>query len=59
MANYLAIFDFASNTRKQISKGPRAERDAMWIGNKVYYNSDKDGTFNLYSYDVTAVPTHS
>ena len=24
----------------------------MWIGNKIYYNSDKDGTFNLYSYDV-------
>ncbi len=52
MANYLAIFDFASNSAKTISKGPRAERDAMWIGNKIYYNSDKDGTFNLYSYDV-------
>lgn len=51
-ANYLAIFDFASNSAKQISRGPRAERDAMWIGGKIYYNSDKDGTFNLYSYDV-------
>jgi Uncharacterized protein related to the periplasmic component of the Tol biopolymer transport system len=62
-ANYLAIFDFATNTTKQITKGPRAERDAMWIGNKIYYNSDKDGTFNLYSYDVasgaTAQLTHS
>lgn len=51
-ANYLAIFDFATRSAKQITKGPRAERDAMWIGNKIYYNSDKDGTFNLYSYDV-------
>ncbi len=51
-ANYLAIFDFATNSARTISKGPRAERDAMWIGNKIYYNSDKDGTFNLYSYDV-------
>jgi tricorn protease len=51
-ANYLAIFDFASNSAKTISKGPRAERDAMWIGQKIYYNSDKDGTFNLYAYDV-------
>src|SRR5207248_8572777 len=62
-ANYLAIFDFATNTTKQITKGPRAERDAIWIGNKIYYNSDKDGTFNLYSYDVasgaTAQLTHS
>ena len=51
-ANYLAIFDFTANSAKTISKGPRAERDAMWIGGKIYYNSDKDGTFNLYSYDV-------
>jgi tricorn protease len=62
-ANYLAIFDFASNAAKTISKGPRAERDAMWIGAKIYYNSDKDGTFNLYSYDVAtgavAQLTHS
>ncbi|HEY2164980.1 MAG TPA: hypothetical protein VGH04_13365, partial [Gemmatimonadaceae bacterium] len=62
-ANYLAVFDFAGNSAKTISKGPRAERDAMWIGNKIYYNSDKDGTFNLYSYDVptgaVAQLTHS
>ncbi|MDB4907724.1 MAG: peptidase [Gemmatimonadetes bacterium] len=51
-ANYLAIFDFSKNSARTISKGPRAERDAMWIGNKIYYNSDRDGTFNLYSYDV-------
>jgi tricorn protease len=63
MANYLAIFDFASNSAKTITKGPRAERDAMWIGDKIYYNSDKDGTFNLYAYDVasgnTTQLTHS
>jgi tricorn protease len=63
MANYLAIFDFASNSAKTITKGPRAERDAMWMGDKIYYNSDKDGTFNLYSYDVasgnTTQLTHS
>jgi len=53
-ANYLAIFDFAKNSARTISKGPRAERDAMWIGNRIYYNSDKDGTFNLYAYDVAS-----
>ncbi len=53
-ANYLAIFDFATNSARTITKGPRAERDAMWIGGKVYYNSDKDGTFNLYAYDVAS-----
>ncbi|HYN82510.1 MAG TPA: S41 family peptidase [Gemmatimonadaceae bacterium] len=57
MANYLAIFDFAKNSARTITKGPRAERDAMWIGGKIYYNSDKDGTFNLYAYDVASGAT--
>ena len=24
----------------------------MWIGDKIYFDSDRDGTFNLYAYDV-------
>ena len=30
----------------------RTERDPMWIGNAVYFASDRDGTLNLYSYDL-------
>ncbi|MEP6765709.1 MAG: PDZ domain-containing protein, partial [Gemmatimonadaceae bacterium] len=26
--------------------------DAMWIGDVVYFRSDRDGEFNLFSYDV-------
>ncbi len=51
-ANRLWIFDFATNTAKPISEGPRAERDEMWIGSTIYYNTDKTGTFNLWAYDV-------
>lgn len=53
-ANRLWIFDFATNTAKPISEGPRAERDEMWIGNTIYYNTDKTGTFNIWSYDVAS-----
>ena len=28
--------------------------DAMWIGNTVWFRSDRDGEFNLYAYDVAA-----
>jgi tricorn protease len=28
--------------------------DAMWIGDVVYFRSDRDGEFNLYSYDTRA-----
>ena len=51
-ANKLYIYDLATNDAKMISDGPHASRDAMWISNTIYYNSDKDGKFNLYAYDT-------
>jgi tricorn protease len=52
-ANRLVVFDLASNTAVRLPERERAQRDAMWIGDWVYYNSDDDGTFNLYSWDPT------
>ena len=51
-ANVLYLFDLKSYAAKRITEGPRATRDPMWIGNTIYFNSDRDGHFNLYSYDV-------
>ncbi|HXG94428.1 MAG TPA: S41 family peptidase [Blastocatellia bacterium] len=51
-ANVLYIFDLKSFDAKRISEGPRPSRDPMWIGNTIYYDSDRDGHFNLYAYDV-------
>jgi len=50
-ANKLYIFDLKTNSTKPITEGPRATRDAMWIGDTIYYNSDRDGHFNLYAYN--------
>ena len=36
---------------------PRTERDPMWIGDKIYFDSDRTGTLNLYSYDVASGAT--
>lgn len=51
-ANTLYIYDLATNDARKISEGARPWRDAMWIGDRIYFNSDKDGKFNLYSFDV-------
>jgi tricorn protease len=56
-ANTLYIYDLQTNDAKKISEGTRAWRDEMWIGSKIYFNSDKDGKFNLYSYDVPSGKT--
>ncbi len=53
-ANDLFIFDLTANTATRIVDHPRADRDPMWIGGAVYFTSDRDGTFNLYAYDVAS-----
>jgi tricorn protease len=50
-AQDLFIFDLATNSVENITNHARTDRDPMWIGNKVYFASDRDGTLNLYSYD--------
>jgi len=62
-ANQLYIFDLKTFDAKKISDSVRPSRDPMWIGNTIYFNSDRDGHFNLYAYDTasgktTAVTTH-
>ncbi len=56
-ANELYIFDLKTYDAKRISEGERASRDPMWLGNTIYYDSDRDGHFNLYAYDVPAAKT--
>jgi tricorn protease len=56
-ANQLYIFDVETHEAKKISEGERASRDPMWVGNTIYYDSDKDGHFNLYGYDVSSGKT--
>lgn len=56
-ANTLYIYDIRTADAVKISDNPRASRDAMWIGDTIYYNSDKDGKFNLYAYDTGSKKT--
>jgi tricorn protease len=48
-ANNLYTFDLKTYATKRLTEGPRPSRDPMWIGDTIYFNSDRDGHFNLYS----------
>lgn len=50
-AQDLYVFDLATQQQKKIAASKRTERDPMWIGDKVYFASDRDGTLNLYAVD--------
>ena len=56
-ANKLYTFDLKTYATKAITDGPRPTRDPMWIGDTIYYNSDRDGHFNIYSYNVSSGKT--
>ncbi len=56
-ANALYIFDTETHAAKRITEGPRASRDPMWIGKEIFYDSDRDGHFNLYAYDTGSAKT--
>lgn len=51
-AQDLWIFDLATHAATNITHHPMTDRDPMWIGDKIYFTSDRTGTLNLYSYDV-------
>jgi len=56
-AQDLYIFDLATGAAENITNHPRTDRDPMWIGDKIYFASDRDGTLNLYVYDPSSKQT--
>lgn len=51
-AQDLYVFDLESHELRPIAPSRRTERDPMWIGNAVYFASDRDGKLNLYACDL-------
>lgn len=50
-AQDLWIFDPETGQARNITDHPRTDRDPMWIGDRIYFASDRSGTLNLYRCD--------
>jgi len=48
------IYDFETNEDKNITQFEGTDRIPMWIGAKIYFSSDRDGTLNIYAYDTAS-----
>jgi len=51
------IYDLLKNTSEQITDYTGTDNQPMWIDDKIYFTSDRTGTLNLYSYDLTSKET--
>jgi len=51
-AQDLYLYDLATNATKILAPTKRTERDPMWIGDGIYFVSDRTGTLNLFRYDL-------
>jgi tricorn protease len=56
-AQDLYIFDIATQQGRNITNNPRTDRDPIWIGNAIYFFSDRDDVLNLYRYDIASGAT--
>ncbi len=46
------IYDLAAQKLENITNNPAQDFIPMWVGDKIYYLSDRDRTANLFEYDL-------
>ncbi|MBN2184859.1 MAG: PD40 domain-containing protein [Candidatus Krumholzibacteriota bacterium] len=51
-AQELFLFDFEKNEDSRLTDFAGTDRLPMWIGDKIYFSSDRDRFLNIYSYDT-------
>ncbi|MGE3376438.1 MAG: S41 family peptidase [Vicinamibacteria bacterium] len=54
-AQDLYVHDLATHAANPIARSVRTERDPMWIGDSIYFVSDRTGTLNLYRTDAAGM----
>lgn len=56
-ADEIWIYDFNTKLTEKITDNPAQDIIPMWIGNKIYFLSDRDSRMNLFSYDLSTKET--
>jgi tricorn protease len=51
LAQEVLLYDFSTNERRNLTNFDGTDRLPMWIGETVYFSSDRDGVLNIYSVD--------
>jgi len=56
MSSRILLFNFKDHSVEEVPKPAGGSNDLspVWIGNTVYFRSDRDGEYNVYAYDVAS-----
>jgi len=57
MADDIWVYDFATKETKNITNNDAQDIIPMWIGNEIYFISDRDKTMNLFCYNLDTKET--
>ncbi|HKJ69678.1 MAG TPA: peptidase S41, partial [bacterium] len=57
LAQEIYLYNLKSNEEQTITDFEGTDRIPMWIGDQVFFSSDRDSILNIYSYDVTTGET--
>ena len=50
--NYIGIYDLKNNKYEELPRSNALDQFPMWSGNAIFFISDRDGTMNIYRYDL-------
>lgn len=56
-AQEIYIYDLNKNKLENITNYDGTDRMPMWIGNRIFYSSDRDGVLNIYAYHTNTGKT--
>lgn len=51
------IYDLKNNTTERITDFIGTDNQPMWVGDKIYFTSDREHTLNLFTYDLKTKQT--
>lgn len=51
-AQEIYLYDFQTNQERNLTNFEGTDRIPMWIGDKIYFSSDRDLVLNIYAYDT-------
>ena len=52
LAQDVYLYDFRTNEERNLTNFRGTDRIPMWIGDKIYFSSDRNRVLNIYAYDL-------